>query len=169
MSRFKKVSSEQFTKDMINLGYNSDKNSQELAQIYEEVKLPTRSTQGAAGYDFYSPIGVTLEPENAVILPSGVSWIGDKNTFLSIVPRSGLGFKYQLGLSNTIGIVDADFCLSDNEGHIMIKLVNRSIEGKTLTIEKGDRIAQGIIMPFLTVEDDNATGIRNGGFGSTGK
>ena len=165
MSRFKKVSSEQFTKDMINLGYNSDKNSQELAQIYEEVKLPTRSTQGAAGYDFYSPIGVTLEPENAVILPSGVSWIGDKNTFLSIVPRSGLGFKYQLGLSNTIGIVDADFCLSDNEGHIMISLKNCSDIAVTLMC--GERIAQGIFLKYLKVDDDSNQNARLGGFGST--
>lgn len=62
-----------------------------------------------------------------------------------------------------------DYCYSDNEGHIHIKIVNRSVDGKTLIIEPGDRIAQGIIMPYLITDDDNAIEVRNGGFGSTGK
>lgn len=165
MSRFKIISKEQFAADLGKTGH-VDEN---LGEVYNQVKLPQRSTSGAAGYDFVSPIGVTLEPGKAVNIPTGVGWIGDEKTFLSIVPRSGLGFKYQMQLANTIGIVDADYALSDNEGHIHIKIVNRSVDGKTLVIEPGDRIAQGIIMPYLTVDDDNATETRNGGFGSTGK
>lgn len=166
MSRFEKVNLVEFEKTMTNLGYT---NKEEIDSAYNSIALPVRGTSGSAGYDFCSPIGVDLEPNSAVLLPTGVRWMGDKNTFLSIVPRSGLGFKYQVGLSNTIGIVDCDYFLSDNEGHIMIKLVNRSVENKTLKIERGDRVAQGIIMPFLVTEDDEVTNVRNGGFGSTGK
>lgn len=165
MSRFKIISQTQFTDDLVFAGHFSEP----TGEVYKRIKLPQRSTSGAAGYDFVSPIGVTLEPGKAVNIPTGVAWIGDEKTFLSIVPRSGLGFKYQMQLANTIGIVDADYILSDNEGHIHIKIVNRSVDGKTLVIEPGDRIAQGIIMPYLTVDDDEATEVRNGGFGSTGK
>ena len=165
MSRFKFISKNQFVEDLEKTGYIGE----DPEKVYENIRIPQRSTSGAAGYDFVSPIGVTLEPGKAVNIPTGVGWIGDEKTFLSIVPRSGLGFKYQMQLANTIGIVDADYALSDNEGHIHIKIVNRSVDGKTLVIEPGDRIAQGIIMPYLTVDNDNATETRNGGFGSTGK
>ena len=166
MSRFEKVSFRVFAKAMLDLGYTI---KEEVDSAYDSVNLPVRGTIGAAGYDFCSPISVDLKPNSAVTLPTGVRWIGDKNTFLSIVPRSGLGFKYQVGLANTVGVIDWDYCLSDNEGHIMIKLVNHSVEDKTLVIERGDRVAQGIIMPFLTTEDDCVTTTRNGGFGSTGR
>ena len=166
MSRFEKISFGEFAKAMVGLGYE---NEEEARIAYDSVVLPTRSTIGAAGYDFCSPISVDLKPNSAVTLPTGVRWIGDKTSFLSIVPRSGLGFKYQVGLANTVGVIDWDYCLSDNEGHIMIKLVNRSVDEKTLIIERGDRVAQGIIMPFLITEDDDVTTVRNGGFGSTGR
>ena len=84
-----------------------------------------------------------------------------------MVPRSGLGFKYRLQLDNTIGIIDEDYAQSDNEGHIFLKITNDSRDGKTLELNKGDRFAQGILIPFGVVEDDNANGIRNGGMGST--
>lgn len=103
MSRFKFISKKQFIEDLEKTGYTGE----DPEKAYDIVKLPERSTSGAAGYDFVSPIGVTLEPGKAINIPTGVGWIGDEKTFLSIVPRSGLGFKYQMQLSNTIGIVDA--------------------------------------------------------------
>lgn len=84
---------------------------------------------------------------------------------LSIYPRSGLGFKYQAGLANTVGIIDSDFVYSDNEGHIFIKMVNRGND--TFTVKAGDGFAQGIFTEFGITEDDAANGVRNGGFGST--
>ena len=87
--------------------------------------------------------------------------------YLAIYPRSGLGFKYQLHLANTVGIIDADYSSSDNEGHMWIKLVNGG--NKELTILPGEAIAQGIIQTFCLTDDDNTDGIRNGGFGSTSK
>lgn len=84
---------------------------------------------------------------------------------LQCYPRSGLGFKYHLSLSNTVGIVDSDYFYSDNEGHIFCKIYNGG--DKTVAIEKGDGFMQGIFTQFGITEDDNATAIRNGGFGST--
>ena len=86
---------------------------------------------------------------------------------LLIFPRSGLGFKYRLQLNNTVGVIDSDYYFSGNEGHIFIKMTNDSNEGKTLTLQAGDCFAQGIFMPFGITADDDADGVRDGGFGST--
>ena len=91
----------------------------------------------------------------------------NENEFLGIYIRSSLGFKYQIGLANTTGIIDADYYNSDNEGHIMVKLINRG--NKKFSANKGDKIVQGIFLPYGITVDDNSEGVRNGGFGSTGK
>mgnify|MGYP002514300071 CR=1 FL=1 len=88
---------------------------------------------------------------------------------LCLYPRSGLGFKYRLQLNNTVGIIDSDYYYSDNEGHILIKITNDSNEGRILSLNAGDGFAQGVFLPFGITEDDDASGIRNGGFGSTTK
>ena len=54
-----------------------------------------------------------------------------------------------------------------NEGHIFIKITNDSNEGKNLSLKAGDCFAQGIFTPFGITEDDEAHGVRDGGFGST--
>ena len=86
---------------------------------------------------------------------------------LKVYPRSGLGFKYQLGLANTVGIIDSDYCNSDNEGHIQIKLVNRG--DKTVELPQESAFAQGIISKYYACDNDTTTATRNGGFGSTNK
>ena len=100
-------------------------------------------------------------------IPTGVRILLDENKFLMIVPRSGLGFKYRLQLDNTVGIIDADYSNSDNEGHIWVKITNDSRDGKVLVVHQGDAIAQGIILEYIKTDDDTAKGVRNGGFGST--
>ena len=70
-------------------------------------------------------------------------------------------------MANTTGIIDADYYNSDNEGHIMVKLINRG--NKKFSANKGDKIVQGIFLPYGITVDDNSEGIRNGGFGSTGR
>ena len=86
-----------------------------------------------------------------------------------LFPRSGLGFKYRLQLNNTVGIIDSDYYYSDNEGHIFEKITNDSNENKVVEIQAGMGFSQGIFVPFGITIDDEADGIRNGGFGSTTK
>lgn len=86
---------------------------------------------------------------------------------LKLYPRSGLGFKYRLQLNNTVGIIDSDYYYSDNEGHIFAKITNDSNEGKTVELKAGDGFMQGIFLEYGITIDDDATEIRNGGFGST--
>lgn len=86
---------------------------------------------------------------------------------LLILPRSGLGFKYKLRLNNTVGVIDADYSNSENEGHIFVRMTNES--DKTLEITKGTAFAQGIFVKYLLTEDDDVTNERNGGLGSTSR
>ena len=106
---------------------------------------------------------------DTIKIPTGVKVFLDDDKFLAIYPRSGLGFKYRIQLDNTVGIIDSDYSQSDNEGHIFIKLTNDGKTNKSIHINSGDAIAQGIIQQYFVTEDDDTTGRRNGGFGSTGK
>jgi len=93
----------------------------------------------------------------------------DEDWVLKVYPRSGLGFKSRLQMNNTVGIIDSDYYYSDNEGHIFIKMTNDSREGKTVEVAAGSGFAQGIFLEYGITVDDDAQGIRNGGFGSTTK
>ena len=133
---------------------------------YNDIKLPKRATKYSAGYDFYSLCDFELHPGKSIKIPTGIKAMLDFDCFLLCVPRSSLGFKYRLVLDNTVGIIDADYIYSDNEGHIWVSLTNMSSD-KTMKIKKGEAIFQGIITKYYTTDDDNTTTNRNGGFGST--
>ena len=138
-----------------------------IKTIYEDIKLPKRATKGSAGYDFFTPIDVELKPGETIKIPTGIRAKMDENWVLKLYPRSGLGFKYRLQLNNSVGIIDSDYYYSDNEGHIFVKITNDSNEGRTVNIDKGDGFIQGIFLEYGITVDDDADGIRNGGFGST--
>lgn len=165
VARFEKVTKERFIGDLTDSF--SEVTKEEAAKIYEELKLPRRATAGSAGYDFFIPVTVTLKPGETVKVPTGIRAAMREDYVLMIYPRSGLGFKYRLQLNNTVGIIDSDYYGSDNEGHIFIKVTNDSNEGKTLTMEQYTGFAQGIFTAYGITEDDDATEVRNGGFGST--
>lgn len=159
MNKFKLISKEQFDKDFAEYKVTGVQ--------YDELQLPVRATLYSAGYDIYAPFDISLAPGKTGKIPTGIRVLLDNDKFLAIVPRSGLGFKFRLQLDNTIGIIDADYSGSSNEGHIWIKITNDSHNDKTVTIRKGEAFAQGIILPYFLTDDDKAQGIRDGGFGST--
>lgn len=165
IAKFEKVSREQFIlgwMDAFNTGIG-------LYDAYDEVILPKRATSGSAGYDFYALKDVELKPGESVKMATGVRVKIEEGWVLKVYPRSGLGFKYRLQLNNTVGIIDSDYYYSDNEGHIFIKITNDSREGKTLIIRQGDAFAQGVFVEYGITVDDDATEVRNGGFGSTSR
>ena len=128
-----------------------------------------RATIGSAGYDFYAPFAFSLPPGSTIKIPTGIRCKMDEDWVLKLYPRSGLGFKFRLQLNNTVGIIDSDYFNSDNEGHIFAKITNDSNEGKTLDIGAGAGFMQGIFLEYGITVDDDADGVRNGGFGSTTK
>ena len=152
-AKFYKVSYEQFQMGM---------EKEDVNDIYDAIKLPRRATKGSAGYYFYTPIDIHLEPGETVKIPTGIRCEMNERWVLMIYPRSGLGFKYRLQLNNTVGVIDSDYFYSDNEGHIFIKMTNDSNEGKVVDVQAGQGIAQGIFMTYGITEDDDATETRNG-------
>ena len=140
---------------------------EQIREIYEKIFLPKRATKGSAGYDFFSPFDFCLKPGETIKIPTGIRVKMEENWVLKLYPRSGLGFKYRLQLNNTVGIIDSDYYFSDNEGHIYARITNDSNEGKELVLKQGDGFMQGIFLEYGITLDDEADGIRNGGFGST--
>lgn len=167
---FEKVSFEQFKTAVETFIDNIDTGivpfNDFLEATYEQITLPERVTSGSAGYDFRTPIPVTLDVNQAIVIPTGIRCSMRNNYVLQLYPRSGLGFKFGMELVNTVGIIDADYYMADNEGHIMIK-IRPTIHALQLTA--GERFAQGIFMPYGITTDDEADGIRTGGIGSSGK
>lgn len=139
----------------------------DIRDIYEAIQLPKRATRGSAGYDFFAPFAFSLPPGATIKIPTGIRVKMEEDWVLKLYPRSGLGFKYRLQLNNTVGIIDSDYYYSDNEGHIFTKITNDSNEGKVLEVPAGSGFMQGIFLEYGITYDDDAKGIRNGGFGST--
>lgn len=167
IAEFMKVSFEQYKEACLDsYGEASD---QEIRKIYDKIKLPRRATSGSAGYDFFAPVPLKLEPGETLKVPTGIRAKMENDWVLKLYPRSGLGFKYRLQLNNTVGIIDSDYFDSDNEGHIFAKITNDSNEGKTVNIPEGTGFMQGIFLEYGMTIDDDVTDVRNGGFGSTSK
>lgn len=167
VAQFFKVSFEQFQQGYEDAFGTIDE--EVLRGIYEEIKLPKRATKGSAGYDFYMPVTEKLMPGETLKIPTGIRVKIATDWVLKCYPRSGLGFKYRLQLNNTVGIIDSDYYMSDNEGHIFAKITNDSNEGKTVELKQGTGFMQGIFVEYGITVDDEATEVRNGGFGSTTK
>lgn len=163
VAKFEKVSLEQFKTGFENV------DELDIINYYNDLKLPKRATIGSAGYDFYAPFDICLNPGETIKIPTGIRCKMDLEYVLKLYPRSGLGFKYRLQLNNTVGIIDSDYYNSSNEGHIFAKITNDSNEGKSVSIKKGEGFMQGIFIEYGITIDDDADGIRDGGFGSTTK
>ena len=137
----------------------------EMRKTTGEITLPTRGTSKSMAYDFYSNGEYTIEPNKIAKVWTDVkAYMGD-NECLILNVRSSMGGKFML--ANTSGWIDADYYSNENnDGNIGVFLKNISEE--TLTINKGERVAQGAFFNFLVADNGNTDTIRNGGFGSTG-
>jgi dUTP pyrophosphatase len=130
------------------------------------INLPKRKTSGSAGYDLESAATIKVGPGETVLVPTGLKAYMEQDEVLQVFIRSSLSIKYGLRLANGTGIIDADYVDNpDNEGHILLAVWNNSPQ--EVTIEKGQAIAQGIFLKYLTIDEDAASGRRIGGFGST--
>lgn len=168
IAEFYKVSFNQFKKDFESIYPNTSLSEEKIKEIYEGIKLPSRATTASAGYDFYLPFEINLEVGDEIMIPTGIRAQFREDYALFIMPKSGLGTKSRLIMYNTAALIDADYFYSDNEGHIMIKLLyDLRNNNKTLSLPAGKSFVQGVFLPFGITQSDNATGRRNGGFGST--
>jgi dUTP pyrophosphatase len=130
------------------------------------IKIPERKTQKSAGYDLAAAKEVFIYPKVMVVVPTGIKAFMEDNEYLDLRVRSGLSIKNNVSLINGGGVIDADYYNNeDNEGEILVGLINHGLY--PVTINKGDRVAQAIFTPYLKVDNDEASGKRVGGFGST--
>lgn len=129
-----------------------------------DIRLPQRGTKNSMAYDFYSNSKYTVYPNEIVKIWTDVKAQMNEDEGLILNVRSSMGGKFML--ANTLGWVDSDYYSNEsNDGNIGVFLKN--ISDEIQVIEKGDRIAQGMLIKYLVADDDNATKERKGGFGST--
>ena len=140
----------------------------EVKKLSETAVLPVRGSEQAAGYDLCADIEstVTIRPGETAKIGTGLAFAIPQGYFGGIFARSGLSTKKGLRPTNCTGVVDSDY-----RGPVIVALHNDST--KEQTIEPGERIAQMILIPYLSAEfepvaelDETARG--EGGFGSTG-
>ncbi len=146
----------------------------EIAKGFEDkdINLPIRKTMYSAGYDIECACD-TLVPkfvpgQAPTLIPTGLKAYMMDDEVLYLYNRSSNPKKKGLILANSVGVVDKDYYgNSDNDGHIMFAFYN--IKDEDIVIKKGEAIGQGVFAKYLVTDDDNASGIRTGGFGSTSK
>lgn len=136
----------------------------------EKVQLPARSTEHSAGYDFFTADDVNIPPGMTASIKTHVKAYMQPNEVLLVFPRSSIGIKRDMRLMNCVGVIDADYYSNaTNDGNIIVNYKNEGIEYQI--IKAGDKIAQGIFVPFLLADndDDVKKDVRTGGIGSTDK
>ena len=146
----------------------------EIAKGFEnkDINLPERKTKYSAGYDIEAAEDVVIpsfkKGTKPTLVKTGIkAYMGD-NEYLMLANRSSNPKKKGLILANSVGIIDKDYYGNeDNDGHIMFAFYN--IKEEDIEIKKGEAIGQALFMPFLVADNDNAQGVRTGGFGSTNK
>lgn len=145
----------------------------EIAKGWEDknIHLPKRSTKNAAGYDVEAAEDVTVPPYKPgikpTLIPTGLKAYCMSDEWYMLANRSS-GPKKGLIMANSIGIIDSDYYENEtNDGHFYFQYFN--FLDHDLEIKKGDVIGQIVFQKFLTTDDDEAEGIRKGGFGSTDK
>ena len=178
MSKFEKVS--RFNNIDINLPVRKTKYSAGYDfEVAEDIEIqPYKELIDKIGNYYYenSKRTYTLEEVSKItkdlkakpaLVSTGVKCKLEPDEYLQLSVRSSCPLKYWLILANGIGIIDADYYNNPgNEGHIYFQIMNLS--PIPIILKKGDAIGQGIIKPYLKVEDDQASAARVGGFGSTG-
>lgn len=140
-----------------------------VKKVRDNAKLPTRATEGSAGYDLYACIDkpLFLKGGDIAVIPTGIAiGLDDPHYAAFIYARSGLAIKHGIGLLNSVGVIDSDY-----RGEICVGVINQISEA--YEIQPFERIAQMVIepvaLPELTEVSDLDETVRGaGGFGSTG-
>lgn len=129
--------------------------------------MPSYQTAGAAGFDLAASADVTVAPGAIVLVPTGLVVEVPVGHFLAIFARSSTPLKKGLIVANGVGVLDSDYCGPTDELKIQVMNVTQA----PVDIRTGDRLAQGVVMPYARVDledGDGAIAPSRGGFGSTG-
>lgn len=139
--------------------------------LNDNAIVPRYASTGAACFDIATDGNVSYDEYGNAICGTGLAFEVPENHVMMVFSRSGHGFKYDISLSNAVGIIDADY-----RGEVKVKLRADSTAGQEVLdgLKRGDRVAQAMVLPFTpayltVVETLTETERGTGGFGSTGK
>jgi dUTP pyrophosphatase len=138
-----------------------------ITRVDPSLPLPHYATEGAAGFDFLCRVGMSIEPRSIARIPANVVVCVPQGHVLMVALRSGTPARKGLLFPGGIGVIDPDYCGPGDE--IQIQVYNFTDE--PVVVERGERIAQGILVPTVTCEWDEVSELSErsrGGFGSTG-
>src|ERR1044071_3193861 len=138
-----------------------------IKRLDSTVSLPTYATEEAAGFDLAASQDVRLAPGQIALVPTGLVIEVPAGHFLAIIARSSTPLKRGLMVANGVGVVDSDYCGPKDE----IKIEVYNFTAKPVAVKRGDRLAQGVIVPFVRAEwteTDAPSAATRGGFGATG-
>ena len=145
----------------------------EVVKGYEDknINIPVRSTAHSAGNDIEAAEDIVIPKftpgSKPTLIPTGLKAYCETDECVLLLNRSS-GPKKGFILANSVGLVDSDYYGNENnDGHLFFAYFNCSRED--IEVKKGDKIGQAVFTKFLVTDNDNATGSRNGGFGSTDK
>ncbi len=139
-----------------------------IKKLHPDAIIKEYKTDGAAGFDLCSICeDFYISAGGASSVHTGLSFQIPEGYVMLIFPRSGLAWNNQINLLNCVGVIDSDY-----RGEVKVLLHNHN-NRKNHSFKKGDRIAQGVIVPiikadFVEVDELNETARGSGGFGSTG-
>lgn len=140
-----------------------------IKKLRENAVIPSRGSASAAGYDLYACLDapVSIAPHATAMIGTGLSVAVPEGYFGAVFARSGLASKKGLRPANCVGVCDSDY-----RGEYIVALHNDGEEERL--VENGERIAQLVVIPYLSVDFEvvdelDETGRGAGGFGSTGK
>lgn len=143
----------------------------EIAKGWEDkgINLPVRKTAHSAGYDVEAAEDIVIPMFTPgckpTLIPTGLKAYCQSDECYLLLNRSS-GPKKGFILANSVGLIDSDYYENpDNDGHFYFAYFNCS--DHDIEVKKGDVIGQVVFQKYLVVDNDNATGKRTGGFGST--
>ena len=166
VAQFEKVSYEQFRNDMIDT-FDNFYSEDEIKDIYNGIELPIRATKYSAGHDIKIPFKKSVQVGCTLKIPTGIRCKMREDNVMFIFPRSSLGIKKGMTITNTVPVIDADYYNAKNEGHIFICIKNNGNE--LLVLNQNDAFSQAVFVPFGVADDEAITTERTGGIGSTSK
>ena len=138
-----------------------------IHRLDSSVPLPRYETAGAAGFDLAARTDLTIAPGEVALVPTGLVVEVPPSHFLGIFARSSTPLKRGLMVANGVGIVDPDYCGPRDE----IKIEVFNFTQAPVAVRRGDRLAQGVILPYVRaewIETGEPTQRTRGGFGATG-
>lgn len=139
-----------------------------IRRLDPSVELPAYGTDGSAAFDLAASADTLIAPGEVRLVPTGLVIEVPAGMFLAVFARSSTPLKRGLMIANGVGVVDSDYCGPTDE----VKIPTLNFTALPVQVTRGDRIAQGILLPSPRVEWEEVGELRagsRGGFGATGK